>query len=70
VGKLRRRREDVVQRQTSQILGIRGWRSQRGVEASSAERPGTISIYSIYSIYINQQTHSIKYKSRSIELLN
>jgi len=41
VGKLRRRQEDVVQRQTSQILGIRGWMSQRGMEASSAGRPGT-----------------------------
>jgi hypothetical protein len=35
-----RRREDVVRRHTSQILGIRGWSRQRGMEASSAGRPG------------------------------
>ena len=36
VGKPRSRREDVVRRDTSQILGISGWRRQRRIEKSSA----------------------------------
>jgi hypothetical protein len=40
VGKPRRRRKDVVRRDTSQILGIRGWRRQKKMGASSAGRPG------------------------------
>jgi hypothetical protein len=40
VGKPRWRREDVVQRDTPQILGIMGWRRQRRKEASSEGNPG------------------------------
>jgi hypothetical protein len=35
VGKPRKRREDVVRRDISHILGIRGWRRQRIKKASS-----------------------------------